>query len=148
MRKRSSLLLIFAWLVISIPCYAAQSELPTLRLGETIDKQLSGGQAHSYELKLDANQFAQITVTQFGIDVVAVLSGTDGKAIVEMDSPNGSQGPETVVFVAKVAGAYRLTVRSLDTGAVAGKYQLRLDEIRSATEQDASRVEAQDLFVA
>ena len=148
MRKRSSLLLIFAWLVISIPCHAAQNEVPTLKIGETIEKQLSGGQSHSYELKLDANQFAQITVTQLGIDVVAVLSGTDGKAIVEMDSPNGSQGPETIVFVAKLPGAYRVSVRSLDAGAVAGKYQLRLDEIRSTTAQDASRVEAQDLFVA
>jgi len=156
-KKHAMLLAVsVAMLVMSILCKATatqtgksnQSEIRTLKIGEMIEKQLSGGQSHSYEIKLDAGQFAEATVTQLSIDVVAVLSGTDGKSIVEMDSPNGSQGPETVVLVAKIPGAYRLTVRSLDPGAVAGKYQVRLDEIRSATAQDESRVEAQDLFVA
>ena len=49
-------------------------------------------------------------------------------------------------LVAEVSGAYRLNVRSLEKGASAGRYDLRLEELRTATEADRTRVAAERAY--
>lgn len=127
---------------------AAQSEreLEFLTLGHPIERELAGGQLHSYRLALAAGQFLRLVVDQRGIDVVVRLFGSDGKQVLEVDSPNGSRGPEPVLFVAEASGDYRLEARSLEEGATAGRYEARVEELRPAMPQDQIGVTAQRLF--
>ncbi|HKC89085.1 MAG TPA: hypothetical protein VKG02_24085, partial [Blastocatellia bacterium] len=70
------------------PNEARQDDLQVQRLerGKPIERELAGGQSHSYQLSLDAGQYAGVVVDQRGIDVVIRLSGPDGKQIAEFDS--------------------------------------------------------------
>jgi hypothetical protein len=100
---------------------AAQNdqEVRTLETGKPIEaRELVGGQSHAYQITLVADQFLHVVVEQRGIDVVVTLVGPDGKQIIEVDSPNGVQGPELVSVVAETEGGYRLEVRSLEKDAV------------------------------
>lgn len=115
----------------------------TLTLGKPIERSLAGNEAHSYKIVLAANQYLHVVVEQRGIDVVVTLFALDGKKIAEVDSPNGSQGPEPISVVAEVAGSYRLEVRSPEPKAKAGRYEAKIEEIRTATTQDRTRVAAQ-----
>ena len=139
-----SLLLLLTLSLLAGPV-AAQNEkdLPVLELGKPIERELAGGQAHDYRLTLTAGQFLYVTVEQRGIDVVASLVAPDGKKLIEMDSPNGTQGPEPVMLVAEASGRYRLEVRSLEKNAAVGRYEVRIEELHLATGRDRSLIAAQ-----
>jgi CHAT domain-containing protein/Tfp pilus assembly protein PilF len=119
-----------------------EQDLRTLELGKPVERELAGGQTHTYELRLAAGQYFEVVVEQRGIDVVAALFGPDGKRLTEVDGPNGARGPETVWWVAEVDGSYRLEIRSLRKDAAAGRYEVRIEALRAATEGDRALAEA------
>src|SRR5262245_20606258 len=88
-----------------------EKDIHALEPGKTIKRELAGGQQHTYQIRLGADQFLKVVVEQNGIDVVAQMSGPDGKQILEFDSESRLQGREEVLLVAEVAGAFLLTVR-------------------------------------
>jgi CHAT domain-containing protein/Tfp pilus assembly protein PilF len=119
--------------------------IPTLEVGKPIERELASGQSHTYQMSLVAEQYLNVVVEQRGIDVVVILSGPDGNKLVEVDSPNGTDGPEPVKWVAENAGRHRLEVRSLEKDAKSGKYEVKLVELRAATSRDRNLAEADKL---
>lgn len=121
-----------------------------LAVGETIAREMQGGEQHSYQVTLSAGQYARVVVDQKGIDVVLALLGADGKPLLEADNNlSGTRGLEVVSLLAEVSGAYLIDVRSLEKGASLGRYEIRLEELRTATETDRTRVAAErSYFVA
>jgi CHAT domain-containing protein/Tfp pilus assembly protein PilF len=109
-----------------------------LELGKPIERELKGGEVHAYTFKPEAGQFVSIVVEQRGIDVVVVVLAPDGKHLAEVDSPNGSNGPEPLSFVANGSGNYRIEVRPLEKTAT-GRYAIRIEAIRAATPQEKDR---------
>jgi CHAT domain-containing protein len=126
----------------------AQSDSQTLVLesNKPVERELAGGAFHSYQLTLASGQYLHIIVMQKGIDIVATLLAPNGDKIVEMDSPNGTDGPEHVWAIAETAGSFRLEVRSLEKEAPKGKYLVTLAELRAATAEDRKRVMAENVY--
>ncbi len=117
-----------------------------LELNQPVERQLTGGQFHSYRIRLAPNQYIHIVVDQLGIDVVLTLFGPDGKKLADVDSPNGTQGPEPLSYIAEAAGMYLLEVRSLDKEGGTGRYRVRIDRLRIGTAEDKNRVMAERIF--
>jgi CHAT domain-containing protein/tetratricopeptide (TPR) repeat protein len=115
----------------------------SLEQGKPIEREMAGGQTHEYRIELQAGQYFHVVVDQRGIDVVVALLGPDGKQILDVDAPNGAYGPESLATVVDAAGSYRVAVRSLDKNVPTGKYEIRIAELRTATEQDRRRIRAQ-----
>ena len=130
---------------------AAQSQPPqasALTVGQPIPREMRGGEQHTYEFKLNAGEYARVVLEQKGIDVVLALVGADGKPLVEVDNNlSGTRGLEVVSLVADVGGVYRLNVRSLEQDASAGRYEIRIEDLRAATELDHIRVAAERSYV-
>ena len=122
----------------------AQNDRQTIQLepGKPIERELTGGQSHSYQMTLAAGQYVRLAVDQRGIDVVARLFGLDGKQIAEFDNEIRLQGVETVSWVAEVAGSYRLDLLARYKNSAAGQYEIRVDELRVATDDDRTLHEA------
>jgi len=130
MRKLRSLLLLC--LLSSIA--AAQT---TLQPGTPVERELTTGQVHEFTVTLEENNFVQLVVEQRGIDVIVKVFSPSGKSLGDFDSPNGNDGPENVSFVAVAAGNYRVTVAPLEPkDGNAGRYQIKIVEVRQATEQE------------
>src|SRR5215204_7292773 len=72
------------------------SRLPPLA---HIERELKGGETHSYRVSLKAGQFLHAVVEQKEIDVLIVLLGPDGKQISESDSPNDRWGTEPIILL-------------------------------------------------
>ena len=132
---------------------ASKNALPTrtgeaveLVPGKPIEREMKAGETHSYWLTVGAGQYAHVVVDQRGIDVVLALIGVDGQELIEMDSPNGTHGPEAASLVAQASGTYRVDVRSLDKNALPGRYEVTVEPLRFATSQDRNRVAAEMLF--
>ncbi len=148
-----------AWLLmLSGPLNAAKSLQESvatpvrpqeLAVGQPVAREMRGGEQHTYQVNLNAGQYARIVLDQKGIDVVLVLLGTDGKPLVEIDNNlSGTRGMEVVSLLAEARGAYVFNVRLLEKGASAGKYELRIEDLRDATNADRTRVAAERSYVA
>ena len=111
-----------------------------LQLDKAIERELKGDDAHSYIIKLEANQYVNAVVEQKGIDIVATLYNPSGEKVYEVDSPNGTEGSEPIYFISETAGNYRLEVRSLEKEAKAGNYEVKINEQRASIAQDIDRV--------
>ena len=92
----------------------------TLELNQPIEREIASGNTHTYTVTLKAGEFMQVQVEQKGVDIVLSLYMLDGKEFLKQDSPNGTQGTETITFVAEAAGLYRVTVEALEKNAKAG----------------------------
>ena len=123
----------------------SQAEVRKLEIGKPIERELKGGENHIYEIVLEANQFLSLFVEQKGIDVVVTVTAADGRRLMEVDSPNGSQGPEPVTLVAEASGNYKFNIGSLEANAPAGRYEIKATELRAATERDINLAEAAKL---
>jgi CHAT domain-containing protein/uncharacterized protein HemY len=140
-------LLFFVLIIIQLSVFNFAQTKPdetSLRLeqGKPVERELKGGEVHVYSIQLKAGQLLNLIVDQRGIDVVAALFAPDRKQLVEIDSPNGTQGPEPITIIAETAGEYQLKVQSLEKEAAAGRYEARIVELRDATRQDISRLTA------
>ncbi len=118
----------------------------SLEAGKPIERELSGGQLHSYKITMISGQYLHIVVEQRGIDVAVALFAPDGKKISEVDSEHVIEGSETVSAIAEVTGAYMIEARSPEKAAKTGRYGIKLEELRTATVKDKDRIAAGSIF--
>lgn len=123
-----------------------EQEIRILEPGKPIERELAGGQVHSYQLTLDARQYVNAVIEQRGIDVTVTLFSPNGQKLAEVDSPNGAQGAEPIMLLTEEAGNYRLEIRSLDKDAAAGRYEARIETLRVATLRDKGLIAAEKLY--
>src|SRR6266498_4143238 len=124
----------------------SEDDVRALEPGKPHRRELAGGQRHAYRIRLGADQFLKAVVEQDGVDVAARVFGPDGEEILEVDSEIRSHGQETVSLVGEVAGDYRLIVAPKQRGATSGRYEIRIAELRIATNDDRELQEARKLI--
>jgi CHAT domain-containing protein/Tfp pilus assembly protein PilF len=113
-----------------------------LEQGKPIERELIGGQSHSYQISLRGDQYVKLVVDQLSIDVGVSLFGLDGKPITEVNSETRTGGSETISWVAEEAGTYRVDIQAKNKNAAAGRYKIQVVELGVATESDRALSEA------
>src|SRR5215472_10829290 len=71
-------------------------EVITLELGKPLEREIVGGEKHSYQIALARGQYASVLVEQRGVDVIVKSFGIDSKLLAEFDSENRPNGLERV----------------------------------------------------
>ena len=120
-----------------------------LAAGSPLERTLGKGEAHAFEIDLEAGHTFDLVVDQWGVDLVVRLWDPQGDLLLEVDNPSGadgSAGPERVFWVGEKTGLHRLTVSGF--GAGAGRYEIVLTESRPATEADRLRARAEEWISA
>lgn len=140
MGRRGILILFFLCLFLN-PNVVAQEAPAPLVPGRAVERELTGGESHSYEVTLAAGQFAQFRIEQRQLDAALILSGPDGAQLAEMNAIDG--GPESLSHEAAISGAYRLVVRSPGARTLRGSYRLELVTRPAATAEDRRFLVAQ-----
>lgn len=134
--SRLQVLLILCLLICASLTVHAQGPTP-LVINTPVERTISQAVNHEFTVTVDEHAFVQCVVEQRGADVVVRVFSPAAKIIGEFDSPNGADGTEDVSFVALVAGSYRIVVSLLDqNNPTPGRYQIKLQELRAATEQE------------
>jgi hypothetical protein len=121
-------------------------QVQRLEQDRPIERELAGGQSHSYQLRLEAGQYVNLVVDQRGIDVVIRLLGPNGKEMAEFDSESRLQGRESAQLVTEETGNYLLIAQPKQKMAPAGRYEIRIGELRAATARDHELQEARNLY--
>ncbi len=106
-----------------------------------LQRELRNGAVDSYFIRLQAGDFLHAVVEQRGVDVVVRLFEPIGRELLAVDSPNGREGPEPLLALARTEGLYRLEVCSLAAGAF-GRYAVTIQELRPANAGDRMRAAA------
>ncbi|HKQ75955.1 MAG TPA: tetratricopeptide repeat protein [Blastocatellia bacterium] len=118
-----------------------------LEMGHPIMREFAGEQRHSYQLTLQAGQFLRVMVEQRGANLAVLVFGPDDKQVAEFDGEITTQGREEVTQVAETTGRHRLVVQTRQPGAPVGGYEIRILELRAATEQERVMAQARHLNV-
>jgi hypothetical protein len=139
-----ALILVCAWIGI-VAAQADPLEAPALQLGTPVERSITPGTSHYYQVIAEENTLVQITVEQRGIDVVVRVHHPQSQRLGEFDSPNGADGPEDVSFVTAAKIPYRIEVTPLSREpGPAGRYEIRLIEMRAATDQEIKQSKDQE----
>jgi CHAT domain-containing protein/Tfp pilus assembly protein PilF len=127
---------------------AAQNtqEITTLELGKPIERELSGGQKHSYEIALTKGQYIRVEIRPQGTDIGVSLQMPDRKEFVVFTAL-GIVQDAIIHRVAESSGIHRLNVYTR-AKAPAGRYEIRLAALRPATEDDRALQQARELVEA
>jgi CHAT domain-containing protein/Tfp pilus assembly protein PilF len=121
-------------------------ESDSLEPGKPVEREISGGQSHSYKITTISGQYLHVVVAQRGIDVAVALFTPDGKKVSEADSDHTIEGSETVSMIAEAPGVYLIEARSPEKTARTGRYEIKVEELRAATVEDKYRVAGESVF--
>jgi CHAT domain-containing protein len=121
-------------------------EIKTLEPFQSTEHELAGEQKHNYQFTLTEGQYAKIIIEQRGIDVVVQLLGIDGKPIIEVNTELRTQGEEKIELVTETTGSYSLLIRATYPKLATGRYEIRLTQVRNATEEDRLLYQAHKLY--
>ncbi len=120
----------------------AGQEIRQLEPGRTFEREIAGGEAHTYQITLTADQFIRVMAEQKGADVTLALSGPDGQQAPETNL-TAVGGKESLSRVAIQNGRHQIVARAATPSAPAGAYQIRLEIREAATAQDRQRISAE-----
>ena len=120
-----------------------QKALPTI---SAVERDLKGGETHSYRVSLTSGEFFYALVEQKGIDVVVTLLGPEAEKLSVTDSPNDRWDSEPILIIATRTGDYRVDVSSPNSRVAQGRYEIRIIAQREASPADKGHVAAQRLL--
>ena len=132
-------LIVFLYLFLLPPLIFAQTptETPTtLELNKPIEREIKGGETHSYQVNLEKGQFGEVILEQKGVDVLIRVFEPDGKAGNWFDGQIITTGIEKVAVLAENTGLYRLDVEVKLKSSPIGRYEIHLAAIRELTDFD------------
>src|SRR5882724_2849425 len=141
MSKRCGLVLLICFLALAV----GAQEIRQLEPGKSVEREIAGGQSHTYTINLKAGQFVHVLAEQKGVDVALSLAGPDGKQVAETDL-TGPYGMESLSYEPAASGDYRLTIRATGAATLTGAYDARLEARTAATEQDKNRIAGERLL--
>jgi CHAT domain-containing protein len=109
-------------------------------VGTRVTRELAAGARDRTSVHLQAGEFVKWVAIQQGADLVLRLLDSRDREVSQVDSANGSFGPEVLVAIAEETGEYTLEVRESSSSATT--YPLTLAALRLATPQDRREIEA------
>ena len=137
------------WLLAVVGCFpvfAYAQETTLLEPGRPVEREIAGGESHTYQITLTGGQFVRFRLDQRAIDAALILSAPDGKQLVEMNL-TGAGEQESLSMEAATAGSYRLTVQGSGAATLRGAYRLETAVQATAMAQDRQRLTAEALLV-
>ena len=129
------------WLAFLLVAVQTPQEPPRLDLPANLTGRTFSGEPHIYRLTLERDHALIGRVEQKGVDLIIRLRDARGAVVLEVDSPNGADGPEPIAWIAPGDGDYRLEIHPFEQAA-AGAYDLVILAPRAATTRDRELAEA------
>ncbi len=95
-----------------------------IEFGQSIEREISGGQKHFYKLNLNAGEFVKIELQQKNCDVILSLQSPEKINIFEFKDDNFRDGNEMQTAAVEVSGEYELRITSFEDAEQKGIYVL------------------------
>ncbi len=116
----------------------ASADLISLKVGQTVEKELSVAQAHSYIINVAAEQFLRLEVFSYNSELAISVSPPGQPETYKWGTRPRVTSP--IAVIAARAGNCRITLRPLRNDQVAGRYRLTLATLRRVSTTDRQLV--------
>lgn len=120
-------------------------QVTTLERGDSATREISGGQRHVYRIPVSEGQYLKVEVRPRGTDVGVMLQSPSGEKTQPYVPFGNDQQVLVMGWVAETSGDVRLEVYTLEKAS--GRYEIRLAELRAATDDDRALHEARKFFM-
>lgn len=144
---RFPLIAIAALLTLTILASAEaeqDSNATQLVQGKSVEREISSGQIHSYEIPLNTNQYIYISIDKSDADLTVSFLNPVGQKLIESNGCRRAIIP--VSLIAETSGKYQLNIQSREKAKPERLYKLIIEQLREATAQDRSNVAAEMAF--
>ena len=135
-------LLISAFCItFALNCFSSFAQIPAaqnLVLNQFSEHEIKGGEAKTFTLNIGANQTARVDIEQQGIELSLAAFKPNGERFIESESPSGAVGSDSILVTAIESGEYKILVEPSDSSAGAGRFVIKLAEIRPTVAEDNS----------
>jgi CHAT domain-containing protein/Tfp pilus assembly protein PilF len=119
--------------------------ITTLAKGDPAAREITGGQRHVYRIPVSEGQYLKVEVRPRGADVGVMLQSPGGEK-TQPYVPFGNDRQVLVMgWVAETSGDVRLEVYAREKAS--GSYEIRLAELRAATDGDRALHQARKFFL-
>src|SRR5437667_5500809 len=133
--------LLSANLIHALACLLALVLIPsaarsqsTLQAGSSITRKIGPTESHSYEFTLQRGQLIDLTLSAQDLNLRMRIMAADGNTLAEV--VHRRYGSLRWNFIAPGTGEYQLAVLSLEQGPPSFQYELKVNRIKGATEQE------------
>jgi CHAT domain-containing protein len=120
---------------------AEEPPLPLLAPFTAVSGEIHGGEGTTFAVHAEAGDVLSMVVEQQAVDLALTIADPAGRTLLQVDDTGGRAGTETAVWIAALAGPYRLEIRARP-GTTAGRYVVRADAPRPAVAEDVERAAA------
>ena len=119
------------------------SDVRQLVPGRSIDREMKGGDQHRYEIVLQMDEYVTFKIAKQGITVSMALLDPEGETLHEGALTATEYGADELLLVTRKSGTHTLIIGPRFPNAPLGRYQVNVEERRSATDRDQRRFTAQ-----
>jgi CHAT domain-containing protein/Tfp pilus assembly protein PilF len=133
-------------LAVAQTATAGEQSPDRLEPGKPIERQLSPGESHAFQIAAAADQLLQVAVEQCGINVVMTVVDPDGQQLAQEDRDKTTRGTMLLTFIADRSGTYRLKIHPAQKNVAPGRYAVNLVGSRSPSADDRALEEARRLL--
>jgi CHAT domain-containing protein/Tfp pilus assembly protein PilF len=113
---------------------------------EPIDRLLTTGETHNYELMVLAGQYVHILIEQARVNLMARLLDASGGTVVEVENATREEDFLPLSFIALASGVYRLEISLRRETAAQGRYRVSVGELHSSRPEDEKRIAAERAY--
>src|SRR5690348_15360905 len=103
----------------------------SLESNRRIERSLTRGIEHRYQIALSAGEFVGLAVERLGVDLVVQTRDVDGRVIAEFQDGIGKSGIEPVGVVADSTGIVTVAIDAAPGTTTAGAYAISLTTRRA-----------------
>src|SRR5262245_53288597 len=136
---------ILASLAGAISAAQAAQDARELASGASIERELSGGEAHAYRITLIEGQYLRAIVKGEDINLLVTFQEPGGEKVFERGR-NHRLRPEVILTLARQSGDHQLTVSATGQQDLRGRYTIKIEELRNSLPEDRQRVAAERLI--
>jgi len=122
---------------------ASQDSEQPLSFGDSVHREIKGGQVHTFRVSLRENEYARVILQRHGIDLILKLTPTNTSAAMTFQNPAGPQSPITALVFAQTPGQFVIEVRPVKKWLAQGSYDIQVVETKTPEERDGRRLLAQ-----
>lgn len=135
-------LMCFVFSLAAISVFAQTPTSQNLVLNQSAEREIKGGESQTFTVNIGANQTARVEIEHRIADLALVAFKPTGEKFIETDSPAGMSGRDWILVTATDAGEYKIAVEPTNAKADAGRYVIKLTEIRATLAEDNQANEA------
>jgi CHAT domain-containing protein/Tfp pilus assembly protein PilF len=112
-----------------------------------LEREIKGGEVHTFRVSLVANQYVRLIVERRGIDLFVNIILPEGSTR-KHENPAGPQSPVSALIKAETTGIYILEIHPIRRWLAPGRYKIRLEEVSVPNASDEKRLAAQQKVIA